>query len=47
MSEEKRRSPRRYPPLLEKLIPILLGMILVGMIALVIIAVGVAMGWIG
>lgn len=47
MSKTRQPSSRRYSPLLEKLIPILLGIILLGMIVLIIIAIGVAMGWIG
>lgn len=47
MSKNKRPLSHRYPPLMEKLTPILLGVILLGMIVLIIIAIGVAVGLIG
>lgn len=47
MSKTRQPPPRRYPPLFEKSVPILLGMILLAMVVLLIVAISVAMGWIG
>ncbi len=47
MSETKKPPSRQYPPLWEKMIPYLLGFILLAMLILLVVAVGVAMGWFG
>ncbi len=47
MNKSNKSPNRQYPPLLEKLVPIALLIILVAMIALLGIAVSVAMGWFG
>lgn len=47
MSQSTDKSPtkRQYPPLYEKIVPIAIGLIGIGVVLMVIVAIGVALGF--
>ncbi|RCK77011.1 MAG: hypothetical protein ANABAC_3436 [Anaerolineae bacterium] len=47
MPEFRSRPPRQYPPFFEKIIPITLGVLVLVMFLLLLVAIGVLVGWIG
>ena len=47
MTEEKKKSPREYPPLYEKAVPIVLGILVLVVIGLIVAAAGVVLGFVG
>lgn len=46
MPEFRQPPSRRYPWLFERLIPLLLGVLVLAMVVLLFIAIGVVLGWI-
>ena len=47
MSDEKKKTSREYPPIYEKTVPIVLGILALIVIGLIIAAVGVVLGFVG
>jgi len=44
-STDKSPTKRQYPPLYEKIVPIAIGLIGIGVVLMVIVAIGVALGF--
>ena len=47
MSSEKKKTPRAYPLVYEKVIPVLLGILALIVIGLIVAAIGVVLGFVG
>jgi len=47
MSTEKKKTSREYPPIYEKTVPVLVGILAVAVIGMIIAAVGVLLGFVG
>jgi hypothetical protein len=45
LKPEEQPPQRKYPPVIERLVPIALGLILLAIVVLIIIIFGVAFGW--
>lgn len=45
--QQKSASPRRYPPLYERLIPVALVVLLASTLFLIVVSIAVIFGWIG